>query len=235
MGGAALLLAAACARAPAPAPVPAPAPRPPAAGPPPPCQHIVSIEIDKHERELLARCQRGARVLFPVALGRDPVGTKRSGGDWRTPEGLYHIVSDTPSRFHRFLLLDYPSLGDAQDAYLAGRIGGRDYRRIARAHREGKLPPQDTPLGGGIGLHGEGPDWHGFSTILDWTYGCIAMSDRDIDFIAKRVEPGTPVRIRAHGWEDQGGAGTPGGDAAPSAGETAAGASGSRPRAGDPP
>lgn len=228
MAGAALLLGVACAPAPAPRPAPAPAPRPPAAGPPPPCQHIVSIEIDKSEHELLARCERGARVLFPVALGRDPVGTKRSGGDWRTPEGLYHIVSDTPSRFHRFLLLDYPSLGDAQDAYLAGRISGRDYRRIARAHREGKLPPQDTPLGGGIGLHGEGPDWHGFSKILDWTYGCIAMSDRDIDFIAERVEPGTPVRILAHAGQPGVGQSAPPIETPPSP----AGASGSGPQGG---
>jgi murein L,D-transpeptidase YafK len=199
MAGAVLLLAAACAPAPPPAPsVPAPAPTPPETPPPAPaCEHIVSIEIHKRERELVAECARGARVLFPVALGRDPQGTKRTGGDWRTPEGLYHIVSDTPSRFHRFLLLDYPSIGDAQDAYLDGRISGRDYRRIAQAHEQGKLPPQHTALGGGIGLHGEGPDWQGYSHLLDWTYGCIALTDDEIDFLAERVAPGTPVRILA--------------------------------------
>lgn len=201
MGGAALLLAAACAAPhPPPPPAPAPAPTPPEAAPSPPaCEHIVSIEIHKRERKLVARCARGARVVLPIALGRDPEGTKRTGGDWRTPEGLYHIVSDTPSRFHRFLLLDYPSVEDAEDAYLDGRISGRDYRRIAQAHEHGKLPPQHTPLGGGIGLHGEGPDWQGYSHLLDWTYGCIALSDADIDFLAERVAEGTPVRIMADG------------------------------------
>lgn len=142
-------------------------------------------------------CKQGAERRLKVALGRDPTGPKLEAGDQRTPEGLYRIAAPPrPSRFHRFVLIDYPSPRDADRALEAGRIGEADHARILGAHAQGELPPQDTPLGGGLGLHGEGKRWNGQSTHLDWTYGCVALSDTDIDFIAERAPPGTLVVIR---------------------------------------
>lgn len=197
VGGAALWIAA-C--APAPSPVPPPAPVPPALEPapvaPPECQHITRIEIHKGERRLLAHCERGARVELRIALGRDPEGPKRLAGDARTPEGSYRISGPPQnSRFHRFLPIDYPSREDAESALAAGRLSPADHRRILEAHARGELPPADTALGGGLGLHGEGERWRGDSPHLDWTYGCIALSDGDIDFLAERAAVGTPVEI----------------------------------------
>lgn len=198
VGWVALALAlAACAPASPPGP---PAPRAPSGRspepPPPACERIVALAVHKAERELVATCARGAVVRLRVALGREPEGPKRREGDRRTPEGLYHVVdTGRPSRFHRFVPLDYPSPGDADVALAEGRISPRDHRRILRAHEAGRMPPADTPLGGAIGLHGEGERWRGDSADLDWTEGCIAMPDADVDFLAERIDAGTPVRI----------------------------------------
>jgi murein L,D-transpeptidase YafK len=135
-------------------------------------------------------------VSFTVALGRAPFGPKQGRGDLRTPEGLYHVSGAARrSRFHRFLPIDYPSLADAERARAEGRLAGRDLERIAAAHARGQTPPADTPLGGDLGFHGEGERWRGDSEHLDWTYGCLAMTDERIEFLAARVRRGTPVRI----------------------------------------
>jgi murein L,D-transpeptidase YafK len=159
------LLAGACAR---PAAVPPPAP-PPAPRPeleaPLPCQRIVAIQVSKRDRRLRAHCEGGAVVELPVALGRETDGPKTGSGDSRTPEGRYQI-SGTPQASRFHLFVPI------------------DYQ-----------PPADTALGGHLGFHGEGRRWRGDSRYLDWTYGCIALSDADVDFVAARSAIGTPVWI----------------------------------------
>jgi hypothetical protein len=187
----------ACAGPPPPAARPVLPPPPPVAElPQAPCLRIERIEVYKRERLLQAHCEGGARVAFPVALGRGPDGPKRKVGDLRTPQGLYQLVDPPrPSRFHRFLPLDYPSLADAEFGLASGTIGPGDHARILAAHRQGRLPPQTTALGGDLGLHGEGPEWRGFSERVNWTEGCLALADAHIAFLAERVEPGVPVLI----------------------------------------
>lgn len=132
-----------------------------------------------------------------VALGRNRADDKQRMGDLRTPEGIYR-VSEPPrdsDRFHRFVPLDYPSSDDARRGYAEGRLSRADLNRILRAHDAGLPPPQDTPLGGDIGLHGEGDRWQGASARLDWTFGCIAVSDAEIEFLADRLQPGVEVVI----------------------------------------
>jgi murein L,D-transpeptidase YafK len=194
-----LVLALACARPPPPAPpelppAVAPPPAPPAI--PPPCLHIERLVANKSERYLRVHCEGGAVFTFPAAFGRVPSGPKRAAGDERTPEGEYRISGPArPSRFHRFVPIDYPSVADADAALAEKRISRDDHRRIVEAHRRGAMPPQDTPLGGLLGLHGEGKRWRGESKALDWTYGCIALPDAELDFVADRVKKGTPITI----------------------------------------
>jgi len=159
------------------------------------CEQIVAIEVSKREHRLRAECQGGALVEMMVALGRGAAGPKLRVGDSRTPEGRYRIGAARPSRFHRFIPLDYPSLSDAETALVEGRLSDADYRRIAAAHAQGQPPPADTALGGYLGLHGEGNRWRGDSRLIDWTLGCIGLSDADVDFIASRCAVGTPVSI----------------------------------------
>jgi murein L,D-transpeptidase YafK len=180
-----------------PPPPPPEAPAPPAASPapPPPCERIDRVLVRKSERALVAECAGGGRLAFKVALSREP-GPKRSRGDRRTPEGHYRIAAAArPSRFHRFIPIDYPSLADADRALDEGRLTAAERARIADAHARGVQPPADTALGGDIGIHGEGARWQGDSEHLDWTYGCIAVTDEQLEFLAERVAPGVPIEI----------------------------------------
>jgi hypothetical protein len=179
--------------APPPPQAPAPAAIPPIA-PPPRCERIQRLEVRKSERTLIAHCVGGGALSFPIALSREP-GPKRQRGDLRTPEGVYRIAAPArPSRFHRFLPIDYPSLADAEAALAEGRITASERDAIAQAQRNGRLPPQHTALGGHLGFHGEGRRWRG-DLDLDWTEGCFALSDEAIEGVAARAPPGTPVEI----------------------------------------
>ncbi len=188
-----------------------PKPPPPPQGPPPPppqaeppreifdvpaaCTRVLAIEVRKHERRLVADCAGGVRIALAIGLSREPVGAKQLRGDQRIPEGDYRIAGPArASRFHRFVPIDYPSLADAERALAAGVITPAERRAIAAAHARGALPPQETALGGHIGLHGEGRRWRG-ELGLDWTEGCIALADADIELLAERAPVGTPLRI----------------------------------------
>jgi murein L,D-transpeptidase YafK len=189
-----LAIPASCARPPPPAIPPAVLPVPPP--PLPPCEVIYRLEVRKSERKLVADCRGGARVELRVALSRAPEGPKRRSGDWKTPEGTYRI-SGPPreSRYHLFVPIDYPSRADVEAGLRDGVISRRTAERLLAGLARGELPPQDSPLGGTLGFHGEGERWRGDSEVLDWTYGCFALADADMEFIARRAPVGTPVVI----------------------------------------
>src|SRR5262249_21455796 len=121
----------------------------------------------------------GDRVLrdYSVALGRVPDGPKRNYLDQRTPEGRYAIDWRNPnSRFHRALHISYPNDSDREFAQRAG------------------LAP-----GGGVMIHGlpNGARWVGEAhRTYDWTNGCIAVTDDEMDEIWELVDDGTPIDIR---------------------------------------
>lgn len=110
-----------------------------------------------------------------VGLGSQPKGAKRTQGDGRTPEGRYFIclVKDA-GKYGRSLGLSYPNEQDAQLAFREGRIDERTLLNIQAACREGRRPPWGSPLGGEIYLHEGGSQ-------TDWTAGCIALEERDMD------------------------------------------------------
>jgi len=178
-------------RTPAPAPAP---PQPPGPIDPGACGRVLRIEVRKSERLLAGDCEAGGYVAFPIALSRE-AGPKRVQGDHRMPEGDYAIAGPPQtSRFHLFVPIDYPSVADADRALAEKRIDRETRDAIASAHADGRMPPQDTALGGAIGIHGEGVRWHG-DLLLNWTEGCVAVSDSAIEDLARLVRRGTPVRI----------------------------------------
>lgn len=161
---------------------PTPAPPPPAVEPPAPVEEpmrlahadigpVDRVLVDKSERRLYLL--RGGEILAwaPVGLGREPEGAKAQLGDRRTPEGDYLLDWRNPaSRFHRSIHISYPNADD-----------------LARAGAAGINP------GGAIFIHGT-PD-----PILlgrDWTLGCIAVANEDMDLIWILIEDGTPITIR---------------------------------------
>jgi len=135
------------------------------------------VLIEKTARRLTL-LQHG-RVLksYRVSLGRQPEGSKRQEGDYRTPEGLYVIDARTArSRFHRALHISYPNPLDTAQA-------------VAR-----RVSP-----GGDIMIHGirNGFGWVGrLHRLVDWTQGCIAVTDAEIEEIWRAVPDGTEVEIR---------------------------------------
>lgn len=158
------------------------------------CPRAERIEVSKSQRSLTVRCTGGGALQFKIALARER-GPKRAFGDQRMPEGEYRIAGPArKSRFYLFIPIDYPSPADADLALQEGRISKDTRAAVAQARKAHRMPPQDTPLGGLLGIHGEGERWRG-DNLLNWTDGCIAMSDGSIAVLAKLVRPGLPIAI----------------------------------------
>jgi hypothetical protein len=133
------------------------------------------IVIHKSKRNL-ALCSRGVAVKsFRVGLGFAPTGDKQVEGDGKTPEGVFYVAQLVPnSDFHRAFLLSYPDRGDATRGLNAGLITANQKSQIDTAQASCGTPPQSTALGGWIELHGEGGS-------SDWTLGCAAIENAEID------------------------------------------------------
>jgi len=157
------------------------------------------LVIKRSEKRLLI--QKDGEVLrsFHVALGSGGRKAKMKSGDRLTPLGKYHITQVRDSdRFHMFIQLDYPSVRDAITALKEDRISKAQYRKILDAHIFGNLPPQNTPLGGAIGIHGIGvetKDKLEIHEFADWTKGCIALRNDEIEQLTKYISKGTQVTI----------------------------------------
>jgi murein L,D-transpeptidase YafK len=136
-----------------------------------------SIVIEKKARRLTLYHQGHALRSYLVALGANPVGDKRSAGDRRTPEGLFSIDGKhEKSDFHLAMHISYP-----------------DSSHRARAEALGMSP------GGDIMIHGlrNGRGASGaFHRTVDWTDGCIALTDEEIEGMWSAVMVGTPVEIK---------------------------------------
>ncbi|WP_438971505.1 L,D-transpeptidase family protein [Methylophaga sp.] len=155
--------------------------------------------IKRSEKRLIIQKDGETLRSFHVALGSGGSKAKLKSGDRLTPLGTYHITQVRDSdRFHLFIQLDYPSVRDAINALKEERISKTQYRRILDAHIFGRLPPQNTPLGGAIGIHGIGvetKDKLEIHEIADWTQGCIALRNEEVDQLAQFVSKGTQVTI----------------------------------------
>jgi murein L,D-transpeptidase YafK len=159
-----------------------------------------AIEIDKSERLLLVK--NGDRVTrrFQVATGRGGLGDKRMRGDKKTPLGVYRITDfNEESNFHLFMSLNYPNVKDAFFGLKNRLITRTEFDRIVDAVRNDRRPPQNTRLGSAIGIHGlgeENADKLKVQRHLDWTQGCIALTNRDVAELRSFVTVGTRVVIR---------------------------------------
>jgi murein L,D-transpeptidase YafK len=142
-----------------------------------PSQQADRIVIMKSARKLvLLRNGKTIRV-YRVCLGSHPVGGKERQGDGKTPEGIYRIDSrNAGSKYHRALHVSYPN--------------AEDRRRARRLH---------VAAGGEIMIHGLPNHWHALGAAfqyVDWTNGCIAVKDNEIEEIWRLVPNGTVVEIR---------------------------------------
>ena len=158
------------------------------------------IEVSKAERLLLLK--QGDRVVrqYSIAHGKGRRGDKQRRGDNRTPVGVYSVMElKTSDRFHYFMQLNYPTPKDAWRGYRAGLISAREFRAVARAHKSAVPPPQTTALGGHIGIHGLGTSSERKMRIHEtenWTEGCIALTNDELDELRRYITPGVKVHIR---------------------------------------
>ena len=157
------------------------------------------LRISKKNNVLLVEQAGEIIKKFHIATGKGGVGTKRQRGDSKTPLGTYRIMKFKDSdRFHFFMQLDYPNLIDAWYGYKNQIITAEEFKRIASAYKNREVPPQDTGLGGFIGIHGLGETTDKKLTIhqnLDWTEGCIALTNEEIAELRQFVDIGTQVVI----------------------------------------
>ncbi len=130
------------------------------------------------EKNVLVLLAKGVPVRrYDAEIGANALGVKRSQGDRATPEGRYRIVKKKDrgqSIYHRALLLDYPN--------------DQDRRRFAAAKRRGEIP-KGAAIGGLIEIHGDG------GRGQNWTEGCVALANPDMDDLFARVPVGTRVTI----------------------------------------
>jgi murein L,D-transpeptidase YafK len=135
------------------------------------------VIVYKRVRKLVLLSQGKELRSYKVALGSEPVGPKTRQGDHRTPEGLYLPDSRNPnSHYYKALHISYPN---AKDRAAAKKLGVRP--------------------GGDIMLHGLPKEyaWVGKAQAQhDWTDGCVAVSDEEMDEIWKLVRVGTPIEIK---------------------------------------
>ena len=147
------------------------------------------IVISKGKREL--HLYDGDRLLkvYRIGLGTNPVDDKRREGDGCTPEGEFYICTkNDQSRYHLFLGLSYPNAEDAERGRRTGLISMVEYGQIIETIEQKRRPPWITKLGGEIGIHGGGSN-------TDWTRGCIALSNSDIEELYMLIDFNTPVKI----------------------------------------
>lgn len=139
--------------------------------------HADSVLILKRERKLVLLKSGEPIREYHIALGGNPIGKKTHEGDARTPEGTYIIdYRKSDSSFHKALHISYPN---GQDLALA-KAGGLDPGGLIMIHG----------LRNGLGFVGR---WH---RIVDWTNGCVAVTNPEIEEIWTAVPDGTPVLLR---------------------------------------
>jgi murein L,D-transpeptidase YafK len=149
-----------------------------------------ALEVLKAKRQLILYADGKVVRTYRVGIGPNPVGTKLQEGDGRTPEGQYYVCAKNPkSNYYLSLGLSYPNEIDAERGLKAGLIDKTQYSQIVAAIRRVARPPWDTNLGGEIFIHGGG-------SSSDWTLGCVALENPDIQELYDIVPAGTPVTIK---------------------------------------
>ncbi|WP_265088950.1 murein L,D-transpeptidase family protein [Psychrobacter sp. CMS30] len=137
---------------------------------------IDKVFVDKSARTLQLLSDNKVIKTYHIALGGNPVGHKQQQGDKRTPTGSYILdYKNEKSKFYRSIHVSYPNAADK-----------------ARAKSRGVSP------GGDIMIHGQKNGFGHLAAInqqRDWTDGCIAVTDNEMDEIMAAVEIGTPIEI----------------------------------------
>jgi len=140
------------------------------------------IIVVKTTYELKVYDQDGWYGTYPVVFGSKSLDDKMMEGDRRTPEGSYHIASKRPhEKWDKMMLIDFPTKPD-MDKFNERKAKG--------------LIPKNAKIGGGIAIHGTWPhDDMAVDLFQNWTNGCIALKNEDVDELYDMLPIGTTVQI----------------------------------------
>ena len=145
--------------------------------------------VTKNERKLEIFDGEKLVKTYQIVLGFAPESDKEIEGDGKTPLGEFYVFTkNDKSKFYLSLGLSYPSIDDAKRGLRENLISQNEYDAIVSAINENKMPPQNTKLGGEIYIHGGG-------TENDWTHGCVALENEEMQEIFDFVHIGTVVKI----------------------------------------
>jgi len=136
-----------------------------------------SIIVDKFSRKCFIYLNGARKYEFDAELGKNWVGDKRARGDMATPEGMYKItkkIEGSKTKYYKALLLNYPNDEDKENF---------------KSEIERGTLPASARIGDLIEIHGNG------GKGIDWTEGCIALTDKEMDVVYKIARVGTPVTI----------------------------------------
>jgi len=155
------------------------------------------IEVDTSKQQLVVMTEWEVLLLIKgISIGRFGASRARMRGSNLTPIGTFKISSIRNSqRFYKFFAIDYPNRETADLARQENRIDLATWEKIIKAIDNNRPVPQDTPLGGYLGIHGIGkgnPDIH---RRYNWTNGCIALTNQQINQLSRWLKPGMRVTI----------------------------------------
>lgn len=156
------------------------------------------ILVDKSEHTLSVLYNGTSLKTYHVELGDGGTGDKEVEGDHKTPEGTFYVTDketmDPADQYlgSRWLGVSYPAEEDAERGLQQGLIDKQTYDDIVSAFNNNGTPPQETTLGGNIGIHGGG----GPEAGSDWTWGCVGLQNSDIEDFYNYINVGTPIVIQ---------------------------------------
>lgn len=140
-------------------------------------EKVDEVLVVKSEKRLHLMSNGSILQSFPVTFGTEPQGHKQEQGDGRTPEGRYTLdQKNSNSRFYKSIHISYPNAQDVEQAR-----------------------KRNVSAGGDIMIHGQLNNWAWASPLVqlfNWTDGCIALSNEDMDQVWDAVATGTPIEIR---------------------------------------
>ena len=150
----------------------------------------LTLTVFSAENHILAR-------FHNIAIGSGGVAEIHRRGDETTPLGVFRVAwIDRHSRYGAFYGIDYPSADIARRAYAEGIISRAQLDSIIKALQHHRIPPQNTPLGGRLGIHGIGRGDPRIQDAFNWTNGCVALTNPQIRQLSRWVQTGTRVVIR---------------------------------------
>jgi murein L,D-transpeptidase YafK len=155
------------------------------------------VHIDTREATL--QVYRGREVIEhikAIAIGRAGASHERRLGDQRTPLGEFRVREiKNPSRWHLFFHIDYPNEERAELGLHRGEIDHATYVAIVTALKRKEMPPQNTPLGGFLGIHGIGRGDIRIHRAFHWTQGCVAVTNEEMNALAHWIREDTRIVI----------------------------------------